>query len=138
MANLYQVPSHVVNTKASAVSGRFLAHNHLSPVEHAFMADDLFMGTTQLVLPTMTQAAALARVNVTYAWAAHKRRAKRTDIETGLIPLVPPRLVAPKPNGAAVFVPQALDIDEPTLIRIARTVGAERMLAAAVAAEAVQ
>jgi hypothetical protein len=45
------------------ISGRFLAHNHLSLIKRAFMAADLISGVTCLTAPTQTQAAVLARVN---------------------------------------------------------------------------
>ena len=82
-----------VNVTALPVSGRFLAHNHCSPVERAFMAADLFRGATQLVMPTMVQAAHAARVNVTYAWWANRRLAERAAIEAGQIPLAPAKAV---------------------------------------------
>jgi hypothetical protein len=67
MANTYHLPGWAVNSAAIPVTGRFLAHNHKSMVERAFEAFDLNSGVTQLVQPTMTQAAFLTRVNITYA-----------------------------------------------------------------------
>lgn len=126
-----------VNTATAPISGNYLAHTHATPVKRAFMAADLFMGTRELVLPTMTQAAALARVNVTYAWHALKRRGERAAIEAGHIPLVPARTTPKKTNGA-LSVPLVSEIDDSVLIGIARTVGTERMLAAACAVEAAE
>jgi hypothetical protein len=114
MANFYQLPDCPVNAAANPVSGRYLAHNHMSPVERAFQAADLFMGEKRLALPTMTQAALLVRVNVTYAWWALKRLNERPDIVAGLIPLVPPRHVAAKTQPAlgpaTVDLPAITDI----------------------------
>ncbi len=105
MANYYHLPASTVNATAIPVSGRWLAHNKLGMVARGFVANDLFMGTKQLVLPTMTQAARLARVNPTYAWWAAKRLAERTAIEAGEIPLV-----VPQTNGKALqALPACLD-----------------------------
>jgi hypothetical protein len=131
-------PEPPVKTVTDVVSGRYLAHTHATPVERAFMAADLFMGTRELVLPTMTQAAALARVNVTYAWHALKRRGERAAIEAGHIPLVPARTTPKKTNGGALSVPLVPEIDDALLVGIARTVGTDRMLAAACAVEAAE
>jgi hypothetical protein len=127
------LPDSTVNVTGIPVSGRFLAHTHANAVERAFMAADLFRGATMLVMPTMTQAAALARINTTYAWWANKRLGARAAVEAGLTPLVPPRVAASKANGHALAAIPALD--DPMLITIARSVGVERMLAAACAAE---
>jgi hypothetical protein len=89
---------HLAVNDVTAISGRYLAHNHLSTAARAFLASDLFMGGRQLVLPTMSQAALLARANVTYAWWAHKRIKERAEIEAGFVPLVPPRIA--KINGS--------------------------------------
>ncbi len=105
MANHYHLPDDAVNVTAIPISGRYLAHTHSDAVERAFLAADLHLGTRQLVLPTMTQAASLARVNVTYAWWAAKRLEERRAIEAGLIPLVPPHATAPKVKA----LPASLD-----------------------------
>ena len=102
MAITYHLPEDVVKSTAIPISGRFLAHNRGNAAARAFLAADLHLGTRQLVLPTMTQAASLARINVTYAWWAAKRLEERAAIEGGMIPLVPPRLVAPETNGLAL------------------------------------
>jgi len=85
--------------------------------------------------PTMLQSAYLARVNVTYAWWAFKRQAERAAIEAGLIPLVPSERA--KANGTSLAVPPAPapGIGDMDLIHIAKHVGTDRMLAAAMAAE---
>jgi hypothetical protein len=136
MANAHlNYPESVVNPTATPVSGGYLAHSHRSPIERAFTAADLYLGAIQLVLPTMTQATSLTRVNVTYGWWALKRRNERAAIQAGQVPLAPPRLA--KMNGnTALLVPPASEIDDSTFISIARNVGADRMLAAAVAVEA--
>ena len=114
------------------IRGRLLAHTRDSQVVRAFTAADLHAGTKQLISPTMVQAALLARVSPAYAWAAVKRQAQRADIEAGLIPLVP---ATPRPNGngSALVVPGGT-IDDVELMHIAHVVGADRMLAAAIAA----
>jgi hypothetical protein len=129
-------PEVRVNTQTTPISGRYLAHTHASPVERAFVAADLYLGTRELVLPTMTQAASLARVNVTYGWWALKRLAERAAIEAGHIPLAPAHCATSKTNGHALSVPLVSEIDDAVLVGIARTVGTERMLAAACAVEA--
>jgi hypothetical protein len=58
-----------VNGPVTSVTGRFMAHTHRSIVARAFMAADLHLGVTQLVAPTVTQSAHIARVNLTY-WAS--------------------------------------------------------------------
>lgn len=147
MANIYHLPDSAVNVTALPVSGRFLAHNHCSPVERAFMAADLFRGATQLVMPTMVQAAHAARVNVTYAWWANRRLAERAAIEAGQIPLAPAKAVnsakaadwfAQKLTGQTLAESLAPEFNDTLLINIARTVGSERMLAAACVAEAAE
>jgi hypothetical protein len=55
--------------------------------------------------------------------------------------LVPPRASILKTNGHALtvpLVPLVPELDDSTLVNIARAVGAERMLAAAVAVEKAQ
>jgi hypothetical protein len=123
---------------STPITGRFLAHNHHNRVARAFTAADLHAGTKQLIKPTMVQAALLARVSAAYAWAAVKRQNQRAEIEAGLIPLVPASVVGPKTNGngSALVVPGT--IDDAELMHIAHVVGADRMLAAAVAMEAAQ
>jgi hypothetical protein len=120
------------------VTGGFLAHNGLNPVGRAFLAADLHAGVKALPDPTMTQSAYLARVNVTYAWWAHKRQAERAAIEAGLVPLLPARPVVLKTNGNMLAVQQSTTIADSELIDIARYVGSDRMLAAAMVAEAAQ
>jgi hypothetical protein len=116
MANHYHCAQDVVKLVVP-ISGRYLAHSHLDAIERAFMAADLHQGMKQLVLPTMTQAASLARVNVTYAWWAAKRLAERAAIEAHEVPLVPPHLA--RTNSRALSVPLVPEIDELMLINIA-------------------
>jgi hypothetical protein len=131
MATPYQVPESAARP-APAISGNFLARNRYDVVAHAFYACDLFTGAKRLVKPTMLQAAHLARVNVTYAWWAHKRQAERAVIEAGKIPLVPPLLA--KVNGTPLAPPVVnTGIDDAELMHIAHRVGPDRMLAAAIA-----
>jgi hypothetical protein len=123
-------------TAVPAISGNFLARNRYDLVAHAFYACDLFTGAKRLVKPTMLQAAHLARVNVTYAWAAHRRQAERAAIEAGKVPLVPPPLM--KANGAPLTPVVDTGIDDATVVSFVRSVGVARVLEAAVAVEAAQ
>ena len=49
------------------VTGRYLAHNHLSRIGKAYLASDLHAGRRCLVAPTLVQAALLARIDRTAA-----------------------------------------------------------------------
>jgi hypothetical protein len=111
-------------------------HNGSDQVGHAFMGADLVRGVTCLVRPTITQAAFLCRVNRTYVTYAVKRQAERAEIEMGRIPLVPPASPVAEADGTALPMSITGQIPDHDLIDIARSVGAERMLAAAIAAEA--
>jgi hypothetical protein len=112
------------------VHGRYLAHNQYDRVGRAFLAADLVTGVTHLVEPTVTQAAALAGCSRAYAHAAIKRLDERQAIESGYVPLVPAGNVSKKTNGGLG------EIDDFALAQIAHTVGPDRMVAAAIAAEA--
>jgi hypothetical protein len=97
-----------------ARTGRWLAHNKLSLIERAFVAAELVTGECQLVQPTMTQAARLARVNVCYAHYAVQRQAERELIEHGACPLVPsPLRVLPKPTEPTLPVPSTAPATPP-------------------------
>jgi hypothetical protein len=118
---------------AAPISGRYLAHNRHDHVAHAFFAGDLVLGKTQLVRPTVTQAAVLAGVNRAYVHWALKRQAERAAIEAGLIPLVPPPL--PKADGSALPMSITGQMPDSDLIDFVRSVGVNRVLEAAVAVE---
>jgi hypothetical protein len=81
---------NVNGAAARPVTGRYLAHAKLSAAERAFIASDLVDGRLQLVKPTLTAAAHLARTNVTYVQAALKRQDERALIEAGVRPLALP------------------------------------------------
>ena len=83
--------------------------------------------------PTRLQAAFLARVTPTYACWAEKRATERFEIEAGLIPLVPAAPVHTNGNDLQLVMPD-VGIDDAQLMHIANLVGADRMLAAAIAA----
>ena len=133
MAPHYTLPETAARPVPS-LTGRFLAHNQGSRVVRAFYAADLHLGVKPLTKPTMVQSALLARVSTTYAWWAEKRWKERWQIEAGLIPLVP--ATAARTNGNGTVRPTVPDvgIDDAELMHIANLVGAERMLAAAIAA----
>jgi hypothetical protein len=78
----------------------------------------------------------LARVNRTYVHYAVKRMAERAEIEAGLVPLVPPPLMAPKTNSTALTTESG--IVDSGLVQFVRSVGINRVLEAAIAAEATQ
>jgi hypothetical protein len=115
-----------------ALTGRYLSHNQESRVVRAFFAADLHRGAKRLDKPTRLQAAFLARVSPAYAYWAEKRMSQRAAIEAGLIPLMPP--VPAHASGTALSTVPDAGIDDAELMHIANVVGADRMLAAAIAA----
>jgi hypothetical protein len=106
------------------LSGRYLAHNHLTRSARAFLAADLVNGKCRLYEPTLTQAALLARVGYTTAWWASQRQAERTAILDGLLPLVPPR------------IPASRTVSDSELADAIRSVGVEHTLMVAAQVEA--
>jgi hypothetical protein len=117
----------VVVVPPLSITGRYLAHNKLGRVERAFLASDLISGDKRLVRPTIKQAAMLAQVNITYAWWASKQQANRFDIESGYLPLVPPRELKSR-----------APITDGDLFDIVREAGIGRVLEVACAVEAAQ
>jgi hypothetical protein len=126
-----------IPTVVPTITGRFAAHTHLDRVSRAFLAADLHSGAKRLVRPTMTQCAAIARVNVSYCWWAERRMAERTAIESGAIPLVPAP-VHKNSNGTVVPISPAGQMPDPALIDFVRNVGVTRVLEAACAVEAAE
>jgi hypothetical protein len=121
-----------------SVTGRELAHSPKGLIRRAFDAADLYLGAKQFTEPTVVQSALLARVNRTYVHWAIKRQAERTQIEAGLVPLVPPparRILREAPDDIPV---PAIAIPDVELIDFVRSVGVDRVLNAAVMAEAAQ
>jgi len=135
MAPHYQLPESAAMPIPS-LTGRFLAHNRHSRVDRAFFAADLYFGAKRLAMPTLVQAAILAGVNRTYAFWATKPQAQRAraEIEAGLVPLVPAAPARTNGNGTVQPVVPDVGIDDAQLMHIANLVGADRMLAAAIAA----
>src|SRR6516225_8257638 len=133
MAPKYHLPEPAA-TPAPSLTGRFLAHNQGSRVVRAFLAADLHHGVKRLDKPTRLQSAFLARVNPTYALWAEKRMEERWQIEAGFIPLVPAAPVRTNGNGTVHPVVSDAGIDDAELMHIAHLVGADRWLAAAIAA----
>ena len=88
-------------TAPRPVTGRWLAHAKLSAVERAFIGSDLVDGRLQLVKPTLTAAAHLARTNTSYVQWALQRQAERLAIEAGAVPLVPAQRPALPPSISA-------------------------------------
>ncbi|UPK32840.1 hypothetical protein IVB18_31945 [Bradyrhizobium sp. 186] len=130
-SNTYHLLNCGVNLASIPVTGNFLAHSQRSPIGRAFIGADLVTGAQQLVKPTVVQAAFLAGTNRAYVYWAIRRQPERAEIEAGAIPLVPP-----KANGASSLVPA--EVPDFQLVDLARRVGPDRMLAAAVAAEAAE
>jgi hypothetical protein len=130
----YQLPESAARL-IPTITGRFLAHNRLSLVCKAFVGADLKKGLLRTTELTTEQSSMLARVNRTYVEWAIKRYAERFEIEAGFVPLVP---VAPARsnggNGAMPPVVPDADIDDARLVHIAKLVGVDRLLTAAIAA----
>jgi hypothetical protein len=150
MAINYHLPEPAVNSTASPLGGRYLAHNQLSLVKKAFFGADLATGRRPLVAPTVLQSAMLARVNPTYVRYAIKRLGERTAIEAGLIPLVPPHSEIPVPpangNGHAPplsngngttghTVPTTLGVEDSSLFDLIAAIGVDRVINCAVEVE---
>jgi hypothetical protein len=111
------------------VTGRFLCYNKYDQIGRAFLAADLHSGAKLLTEPTITQSAQLARTNRTSAAWATRRQAERAAIEAGILPLVPDLLTKINGIDAAEITPDA------ELVNIARFVGSERMINAAIVAD---
>ena len=135
MAPHYQLPESAA-TPIPALSGRFLAFNRKSRVVRAFLAADLHSGAKRLVKPTMVQSAFLAGVNRAYAHWAANRQAERSEIEAGLIPLVPPSVS--KLNGTLLPASITGFVSDSDVVDFVRSVGINRVLEAAVTVEAAQ
>ena len=133
MAPHYHLPKSAAMPIPS-LTGHYLARNGESRVVRAFLAAELHAGVKRLDKPTRLQAALLARVNPTYALWAEKRMEERWQIEAGLIPLVPAAPVRTNGNGTVHPVVSDAGIDDAELMHIAHLVGADRWLAAAIAA----
>jgi hypothetical protein len=134
MASTY--PENESGVKSRPVTGKFLSFNHRNRVERAFVAVDLFLGAKRLTDPTMVQSAWLARVNATYAWWAYGRLADRVLLELGVLPFGPPKSAVAQPtNGAVPVTTLAPEVDA-GLVELVRTVGVDKVLNAAIAAEA--
>jgi hypothetical protein len=128
-----------LSVKPSPISGRFLAHNHHDLVDRAFYAADLHLGAAVLTMPTVTQAAILARVNRSYAGWAIKRIDERPAIEQGLVPLVPASHAGATINGNGhQGLPAPFEMPDYELVKFVRSIGVNRVLEAAVVAEAAE
>jgi hypothetical protein len=127
---LYQTGLAPVNR--SPLRGRYLSRS-LGKREGWFVGADLYRGDRYLVEPSLEQAALLTGSKVSAVWWALRREECREAIIAGELPLVPPSV--PKANGAPSVPVFNSGIDDAELMHIAHVVGAERMLAAAVAVE---
>ena len=106
------------------VTGRNLAHKRRTPAQRALLAASIANGETVVIRPTMRQALAMTGANSAYANAALKLDpAERRAVANGWRPLIPNRPAARQ------------GISDAELRRVARAVGADRLLDAAVEAE---
>jgi len=115
--SLASFASRANNLSPQPITGRALAHNYYTPVERAFVAADLVGGRLQLIRPTRRQAVALAHSNPVYVKRAME--ASPADREAILI------------SGKPLTTINPID---PDLVELARQIGGDRWLAAAVAA----
>ena len=120
------------------VTGRFLAHNRKNRIDRAFLAADLHIDARVLVEPTVSQSAVLAGVNRTYAWWAVNRQAEPTQIEAGLVPLMPASSTAHSAHCNNSLAARAIEMCDSELIEFVGSVGVDRVLDAAVRAEATE
>jgi hypothetical protein len=128
MAKHYHLQDFGVNgANSTPISGSFLCHNRYDQIGRAFLAADLHFGATHLTKPTITQSAALARANPTYAWWACHRLSERVQIEAKRVPLVPPRIM--NGHGAGMLTEESADIDV-KLEQMALVYGPNRLFAA--------
>jgi hypothetical protein len=116
--------------------GTTLAHKRLDSTHRAFVAAELVRGDKQLLLPTFTQAAKLLSVSAPAVSWASRRFGDREAIETGWLPLVPPRS-RPKPLSAAALIPNDA-ISDFELANVIRRAGIARTLDIAVQVEAAE
>jgi hypothetical protein len=102
--NMSRIPKFTTSIQSHprAVSGRTLAHCKLSPFQRGCVGADLATGELAFELPTVTQAAYLARASRTYVRAATKLTPfKRRLIISGADhPLVANLIAASRPTHA--------------------------------------
>jgi hypothetical protein len=133
---------------ARSVQGRSLVHQRLDKRQLAAIAADILAGSA-VFQPSARMLSTLLGVSVVYIGiAAQLSPEKRKAIIAGRNSTSFHALLNPPEPQLALPAPKAIDdstnghvsasIADAELITIARTVGAERMLAAAVAAEAAQ
>jgi len=122
----------------TTIRGRSLANRKLDKRQRACLAADVVEGLTA-VAPTQAQAAAMLGVSATYIQIARKLPpGKRAAILHGFDPTsfaelkLPRHLALPIPDAKVMIKSEITDTE---LEDLARTVGVDRMLAAAVAVE---
>jgi hypothetical protein len=116
---LYRPTLPDATASSTTITGRSLARQlrHRSKTKRAFWAADFHRGTLRPCSLTVKQAAALAEVSQTYVTAALAASlGERLDILAGDRPLIKAKA------------------DDATLIQLAKTVGADRWIAAGIAA----
>jgi hypothetical protein len=116
-----------VKWSPTPLRGRYLRRSLNSKLKAAFVGADLYRGDTQLVEPSLMQAAFITGSEVSAVWWALQRGEFRSEICLGLMPLAPSRASKAK-----------APISDPEVINFVRTVGIGRVLDAAVAVEAAQ
>jgi hypothetical protein len=131
----------IVSVNGTPLRGKYLSRSLAGNKHKAnFVAADLCRGVSYLVEPSLEQAAAITGSKPWSVWWALRREEYRSAICAGELPLIPTRVkttpagpsIVPKLNGSAQL--QLFEIDDAELTHIANLVGAERMLAAAIAA----
>ena len=121
------------NGASRVISGRGLAQvlRRLSPTERALLGADILDGRVIVSGLTAKSVAVLVGVSASYLSAAARATpGQRAEIRDGRPLILPTARALPAPIDWS-------RVDNPTLIEGARTIGADRMLAAAVAAECI-
>jgi hypothetical protein len=134
-----EVETVTVKVPPREVTGRYLAHNRLTPVERAFLAADIVTGRAKVVDHTATQVMEMAGTNATYMAAASKLSPSEGKlVEAGVRPLIEAKSAEPaKPAGRfEPLLPGILMDDEDALAAIVRRIGVDQALDTISAVEA--
>jgi hypothetical protein len=117
------------------VTGRFLAHNHLTATRRAFLLHDVGVGKVQVTKLTVKQLAMLGRVSIPLIVAARRIAVEqphlRSACETGLTPLLK---AVPRPSRPERMAAKFIKMTAEEQQLFVRMVGADRMLSVAVEA----
>jgi hypothetical protein len=132
-----EISKNVNSTNAMLLYGTTLAHKRLDFLGKAFLGAELIRGEKVLIAPTLTQVAKLLGASTSSVKWADRRFDDREAIETGWLPLVPPRS-RPKPLSAAATLPPNDEISDFELANVIRRAGIARTLDIAVKVEAAE